>query len=74
MNNSTMTNQPDFTNDYNKETWKMMNTFLKDNIDRWVKSGWTKEEATEHSLKLLNGLFGKMELTDGAINQLLGDS
>ena len=68
-----MTNQPDFTNDYNKETWQMMKTFLKDNIERWVKSGWTKEEATKHSLELLNGLFGEMELTDEAVNQLLAD-
>lgn len=58
MNNSTMTNQPDFTNDYNKETWKTMKTFLKDNIERWVKSGWTKEEATEHSLFFIEWING----------------
>ncbi|QNI75627.1 hypothetical protein [Synechococcus sp. MVIR-18-1] len=69
-----MSNQIEFINDEEKETFEMMRTFLKDNIEREMKWGNTKEEATEHSLEMLNGLFGEMELTDEAVNQLLGDS
>ena len=68
-----MTNLPDSMNDEDRETWEMMKTFLKDNIERWMGVGWTKTEATEYSLELLNGLFGEQELTDEAVNQLLED-
>ena len=69
-----MTVQLELANDDDRETWEMTKTFLRENIERWMKSGWTKKEATAHSLELLNGLFGEMELTDEAIEKLLGDS
>ena len=55
-----------------RETWEMMRTFLKENIER--KVGWTKEEATGHSLFLLNGLMGEKPLTDEEAQEALGDS
>ena len=57
-----------------RETWEMMRIFLKENIEQWTKVGWTKEEATEHSLFLLNGLMGDKPLRDEEAQEVLGDS
>ena len=67
-----MTNDPQFETEGLDETWAMMKTFLKENIERRVKSGWTEEEAREHSLGLLEGLMGS-ELTEEGKASLFSD-
>ena len=38
-------------------------TFINENTQRWVSVGWSFEEAFEHSISLMEGLF-ESELTE----------
>ena len=38
-----------------QETWNQMREFVCSNTERWVKAGWTLEDAQQHSIDLLEG-------------------
>ena len=52
-----------------QKMWDEMREFVRENTERWVNAGWTKEDARQRSIELLEGLT-EGELTEEATEQL----